>query len=135
MGSQPVELFTTKRSGTLSLHCPERKVIAARLPASRAAFLCNSHDTQSSDRSPPETPGLDGTRLQHAHGGPTGSSMSTPSCPRLGYRWPLHHPAARNNYSSVIYTPRSLFCQTIWENRQHSRVWEQRFPSLGLHGR
>ncbi len=116
MSSKPAELFTGKRSGTLSLHCPERKVVAARLPASRVAFLCNAHDIQSSDQTPLATLGLERTRLRHAHGGPTGSPVITPSCSRLGYRWPLHHPAVRKGSSSVIYTPLFLLCQTIWEN-------------------
>jgi hypothetical protein len=45
-------LFTTKRLGTLSLHCPKRKVIVAQLLASCAAFLYKAQDTQSSNRSP-----------------------------------------------------------------------------------
>lgn len=58
-------------------------------------------------------------------------STSTPSCPCLGYRWPLHHPAARSSLNQALYTCSTSLLQPIWDlsglltpKRGHYRIRE-----------
>ena len=40
---------------------------------------------------------------------------STPSSPCLGYRWPLHHPAACSPLNQALYTCSTSLLQPIWD--------------------
>ncbi len=58
------------RSGTLSLHCPERKVFAARLPVSRVALRYNAPQHPNLPVGHHKrTLGLERTHFRHAHSG------------------------------------------------------------------
>jgi hypothetical protein len=87
------KVITSQHSSPWSLHYPKWKVCVAQLPASRGAFLSNTHDAQTLrlDINGDSRFGV-GKPSTCGQWSITQHLIFTPSCPRSGYRWPLHHP-------------------------------------------
>lgn len=110
-----------------------------RSPTPKLAISPTAHTRQSASLGYPHLPPSTTQSTGPGHGRPPHPrpraipevSTSTPSCPCLGYRWPLHHPAARSSLNQALYTCSTSLLQPIWDlsglltpKRGHYRIRE-----------